>query len=160
MNDSLETGSLEVNIEEIIQEIRREIREKGYKETDLSFSDIPMPAVQQPSAFSPEHMEEDLQNILDHLNANHLHDIMLPFQSSNPAASVIKKIIQKMVRFLFYPVLAQQNTVNSNVVSALNILAAKAEMESGAEQVIAELQERVKVLEAEVDRLKSREVRK
>ena len=32
MSDNLDTGNLEVNIEEIIQEIRREIQEKGYKE--------------------------------------------------------------------------------------------------------------------------------
>ena len=162
MSDNLDTGNLEVNIEEIIQEIRREIQEKGYKETDLSFNDIPIPAAQmnQTPASSPERMQEDLKNVLDHLNANHLHDIMLPLQPTNPIAAVIKKMIRKMVRFLFYPVLAQQNTVNSSVVSALNILAVKFETVNRSEQTIAELQEKVKALEAEVARMKSQEVRK
>ena len=85
---------------------------------------------------------------------------MLPLQPTNPIAAVIKKMIRKMVRFLFYPVLAQQNTVNSSVVSALNILAVKFETVNRSEQTIAVLQEKVKALEAEVARMKSQEVRK
>ena len=32
-----------INIEEIMQEIRQEIKDKGYKDEDLSFNDIPIP---------------------------------------------------------------------------------------------------------------------
>lgn len=160
MSDNLETGKIEVNIEEIIQEIRREIQEKGYKETDLSFSDIPIPEARsgQASAVSMGYTQEDLKNILDYLNANYLHDIMLPFESGNPVAAVFKKAVRKMVRFLFYPVLAQQNAFNGSVVNALNILAAGSEAENESARIIAELQEKVEALESELDRLRRQEV--
>lgn len=33
-----------INVEEIMEKIRAEIKEKGYKESDLSFSDVLIPA--------------------------------------------------------------------------------------------------------------------
>lgn len=171
MSDNLETRSLEVDIEKIIGEIRREIQEKGYKETDLSFSDIPIPENHQPQPAQPPRsvqvasvaqgrMSNELKDILGYLTANYEHDIMLPFNSMNPIAAVIKKIVRKMVRFLFYPVLARQNALNSSMVNALSILAAECETKSEAERTIAELQEKVNVLEEELNRLKMQEVRK
>lgn len=147
------SDNLEINIEEIIQEIRKEIQEKGYKEANLKFSDIPIPAAGTP----PVPQGDDLKKILDYLDANYSHDIMLPFQSSNPLAGAIKKVIRRMVRFLFYPVLAQQNAVNSSIVQALNILAAQKETEDGLERTVEDLQERVKILEKELQQLRNKD---
>ncbi len=145
------SDNLEINIEEIIQKIREEIQEKGYKETDLSFQDIPIPEISlSPSAQALSVSPDDLGKVLDYLSANYEHDILMPVSASNPLSGLVKKAVRKVVRFLFYPVLAQQNAVNGGVIGVLNILAERYEGEQKAEQTIRELQERVEKLEAEL----------
>ena len=146
------SDNLEINIEEIIHKIREEIREKGYQETDLSFEDIPIPEapVLPASNMAIPQSQDDLRAILDYLNANCTHDIMLPIESSNP----VKKIVRKLVRFLFYPVLARQNEVNASLVNALAILTKRLALVSENEQRMAELQGRVDSLEAELEKIK------
>lgn len=147
------SDNLEINIEEIIRKIREEIREKGYQETDLSFEDIPIPEAPVLPASNMTQIpqsQDDLRAILDYLNANCTHDIMLPIESSNP----VKKIVRKLVRFLFYPVLAKQNEVNASLVNALAILTKRLALVSENEQRMAELQGRVDSLEAELEKIK------
>ncbi len=158
-------NNMEINIEEIIGEIRKEIQEKGYKETDLSFNDIPIPEAPTPLPVQApqvpqDNTQEELKGVLDYLSANYAHDILLPFSSSNPVAGFVKKLVRKLVRFLFYPVLARQNAVNSSMISALNILAAGYGTKNETEQKIAALQEKVNALEAELNRLKEQKAQK
>ncbi len=133
-----------INIEQIMEEIRAEIKEKGYKESDLSFRDIPIR-----DNFEMEIGPYDRKDCIDALmmmSNSSTHDINIAVSGHSTFALFIKKTIRKMTKFLFYPVLTLQNEYNlNNVRFCMQI---KAHME--------ELEEELKKKEMEIEELKQK----
>ncbi|MCC8050008.1 MAG: hypothetical protein LIO99_13600 [Clostridiales bacterium] len=139
----------EVNIEAILEEIRTEIKDKGYKKADLSFDDI---AIQKPVEESPVDV---LAQEMGYLNENYLHDTSIPFEAGNIVSKVMKKCIRKMVRFMFWPVLSFQNRFNASTVASLNIFVARMEQMDRRLDKIEELQKQIDTLQNRVEALEA-----
>ena len=86
-----------INVSEIMDGIREEIKEKGYSSDMLSFADVP----------------SDIQ----YVNANHRVDPYRPI-SGNPVAVFFKKVIRKLVSFYVEPYAAEQSSLNANIAQA------------------------------------------
>lgn len=131
----------EINIEEIMQEIRAEIKEKGYKESDLSFQDIEIPKVD--TASLTEYNEGEMGNSLHMVNAYTRVDYYRPIEG-NGIKSFCKKIVRKLVKPIIYHLCVSQETFNSNTARTLNQMNLH----------IQELEARIKELETMLDERK------
>lgn len=103
-----------INIEEIMADIKREIKAKGLTGDMLSFEDVPYKKTPQAGG--------SVKEALDFLNSNYN---VQPYKElkGNPLKVVFKKIIRKLMKFYIEPTVNDQNNVNSSIVTVLNGLA-------------------------------------
>ncbi len=128
-----------VNIEEIMQGIRQDIKDKGLNADMLSFEDVPYRKTEDAVAGSAMDAEE-LHNAMVYLNAHYNVQPYKPL-TGNPVAVFVKKVIRKLVKFYIEPIAADQNQFNANVVRVLNAQTQAVHPET------AELMKRLEVLE-------------
>jgi hypothetical protein len=131
----------QIDVQEIMEKIREEIKEKGYKESDLSFTDIEV-----------KERDEILTNIFD--KNEYMHSLSqanayvnLGFYSTNIGngiKAVIKKIIRKLIAPIMLPVCERQETYNASSVRTLNQM----------NLYIRELETKISDLEKEINKLK------
>ena len=108
----------EINIEEIMKEIRQNIKERGYDKEPLSFEDVTIsePAVQEGAQFS---MDEFLTE-LNYMNRGWNNSFNVPVEGGNPIAVFVKKMIRKCTRFIVFPIVNFQNAYNVSNVRCMN----------------------------------------
>lgn len=109
----------DINVEEIMEKIRIEIKEKGYQESDLSFSDIPIPAVtgMVQEEFDLDRLKEKLQGANETYGVDYYKVI-----ENGGIKGFIKKVIRKTLKFLLYPLCQNQERFNSFSAQAMNQL--------------------------------------
>ncbi|MCL2425562.1 MAG: hypothetical protein FWD05_04400 [Oscillospiraceae bacterium] len=132
-----------VDIEKIMEEIRREIAEKGCRNDEISFSDM--------SIFGPSvsitHSNRLDENVM-HLQISHNVSAYRPLESNRTLGSlvvIVKKVIRKLTKFYIEPVVADQNEINRQIASCIKDMYIDIEL----------LNQRVKHLEKENEQLKS-----
>lgn len=106
----------EINIESIMQEIRNDIREKGYTSDLLSFDDIIVDTSSINAVkFDKVKFNEDMYSI------NHEWDVQAyrPLQG-NKIAVFFKKVIRKCVYFFVEPIVLSQDGFNASLVRMMN----------------------------------------
>ena len=106
MDNSIQT----IDIKKIIEEIRQDIKEKGYKNEDISFSDIPLTDIRSSMSYSPLFYEN-----LRALRAWHnvrAHRELKSNRLFGPLIIFFKKIFRKCMAFYIEPIVADQNTIN------------------------------------------------
>lgn len=126
-----------IHIEEIMQNIRKEIKEKGLSSEMLSFEDVPY---QKPDAAVNGAGSEEVKNSLVYLNGHYNVQPYKPL-GGNPLFVFIKKVLRKLMKFYIEPIVNDQNNFNANVVRVLN-----AQQNTPAPD-IDELMKRLEVLE-------------
>lgn len=109
----------EINVEKIMEEIRAEIKEKGYKESDLSFNDIPVR--EQKNELQEEFDTDMLKNLLHAANTHTRVDYYKPITDTG-LKGIIKKAIRKILKPLILPLCMDQESYNSMSVQTLNQL--------------------------------------
>lgn len=109
----------DINVEEIMEKIRIEIKEKGYKESDLSFSDVPISSFAELSqeSFDLNRLRERLQRVNDTHGVDYYKVI-----EDGGIKGFIKKVIRKTLKFLLYPLCQNQEQFNSFSAQAMNQL--------------------------------------
>ena len=100
-----------INIEEIMADIKREIKEQGLTGDMLSFEDVPYKKTPQAGG--------SVKEALDFLNSNYN---VQPYKElkGNPLKVFFKKVIRKLTKFYVEPITEEQNGINSGIVTALN----------------------------------------
>ena len=106
----MENGN--INIEEIMAEIKRGIKEQGITADMLSFEDVPFKKTAQGGSAS---------EALDYITS---HYYIQPYKElkGNPVKVFIKKVIRKLVKFYVEPVVFEQNDFNANAVTVMKSL--------------------------------------
>ena len=107
MNNTIQT----INIEEIMEEIRRDIAEKGYKNEYVKFSDIP-------NQFSMDDFTHtgQLGDNIRSLQASYNIVSYRPLISTRKLGSLvifIKKVLRKLTKFYVEPIVSDQSTFNN-----------------------------------------------
>jgi len=134
----------QVNVEEIMTEIRREIKEKGYKDKDILFADIPINSLDGGITHSGV-----LEVNLRMLNSRYAIAAYRPLITKRALGFIvifIKKIIRKMTKFYIEPIVADQNESNRLMALCLQDLY----LENN------EMRSKIKYLEDDVNRLKEK----
>lgn len=126
----------QINIEEIMEQIREEIKEKGYTADMLSFEDLPM------------HEECDV-DILEQMRSTFYLEWRRPLPSG--IKGIIKRIICKCIGFVVAPITEDQTMYNRELLSLIeqqNLLMDKQQKEmKDLEKIIKNLNERILILE-------------
>ena len=131
-----------INVEEIMEEIRRDIKEKGYTNDDVSFADV---SADEKYA-TPEHSFLLAHNVKA-LQINYNVNAYRPLVSTRPLGGLIvfiRKVIRKLIKFYIEPIVFDQNDVNRLTVTCLKDF--YLDMEA-MEKRIVQLEETIKKLE-------------
>lgn len=106
-----------INIEEIMADIRKKIKEENLTADMLSFEDVPYKKPVQVQANTLEAADESLR----YLNTRYY---IQPYKElkGNPVVVFIKKVLRKLMKFYVEPVVFEQNDFNANTVAVLNTL--------------------------------------
>jgi len=122
----MENNGQTIDVKQIMEEIRREIKDKGYKNEDISFSDIPMSGSRSAMPYSDQFIKN-----FSALREQHSVIAKRTLVSNRVFGSLIiavKKIIRKLMSFYIEPIVADQNAINS--LSVACIVEMHLEMES------------------------------
>jgi len=131
-----------INIEEIMAEIKRDIKEKGYKNDEISFSDI-VPAYTYGAIAHSNILDQNLRVLLTIYNVPAYRHL----ESNRKIGSLIifaKKIIRKILKFYIEPIVSDQNYVNKLAATSISDLYLE----------IKSMQKSIDFMEEEIERLK------
>lgn len=104
--------SNEINVEQIMAEIRNNIQERGYEQLPVEFEEIAIdkPAMQLGTAFDAE----DFKQEVEYLNYNWNNPFQVPVSGGKRLAVFVKKMISKCTRFIVFPIVNYQNAYNAS----------------------------------------------
>lgn len=109
----------EINVEEIMEQIRREIKEKGYENDILSFDDV---EADEGNVVLHDSFDEDVFT-KEVMGLNHSWSVQTYRDlGSRGPVGFVKKVIRKCIRFYVDPVVEDQNQFNANLVRTVNLL--------------------------------------
>lgn len=106
-----------INVDEIVSQIRAEIKEKGLEASMLSFEDVPF---EREAGHAENHFElSSLVQSAEYMNARNQIE---PYKEikGNPISRFIKKVIRKLVKFYIMPIMTEQNALNYHCANAVN----------------------------------------
>lgn len=136
----------EINVEEIMQEIRKEIKEKGIEEQKLQFADVSLAenTFEMPEKYDSFMMQKEL------LNLNGLWDTSLQeVRSTNGIKKAVKKVLKKAVNVIMGPHIAQQTAFNASVAHSIDLLNCLAKENEELRAEVEEMKKQVEQLKRE-----------
>ena len=148
MSDKIQT----VDVEKIMEEIRRNIKERGYTEEMLSFSEAASDAEIQNGIPVDDavYNEAELNQYLQSARAGH----NIPYYEPMAGTKVkvfAKRVVRKLMAFQMQPLRDRQNQFNYNIVQSVREMAVHmAELEDALvekEAIIEDLETRIEALE-------------
>lgn len=104
----------EINVEEIMREIREEIAQKGYTDEPLSFQDV-----EAPKENKYEYHIDEYMKIVNEINSDSNVQWYRHLQQGG-LKGLIKKVIRRMVAFIIAPMSDEQNLFNAQVARGFN----------------------------------------
>jgi len=113
----MEDAIKKINVEQIMAEIRQDIEEKGYRDEDISFSDIPV-HVSADEMVHSKAFRENVAFLRSHYNVMAYR----PLKSNRIFGFLIvslKKTIRKLIKFYIEPIVAEQNEINRVSMSCI-----------------------------------------
>lgn len=138
-----------IDVEKIMEEIRQEIRDKGYKEEDLDFSDI---AITSARTVTAGYDQEELERQAAYLNANSQNPIYFPL-SGNPVKVFFQKALRRCFLFVIFQAFQFQNKFNSSVTCFLNQVRNYQVENADLREKVQQQQERLDMLQKELETL-------
>lgn len=102
----------EINIEEIMEEIRNEIKEKGINEELIAFSEASLPEF-----ITPVWSKQKLQGDLQAASENYFVDPARKL--TNDWKGLIKKLIRRVTQIYVRPLVEDQNLFNINTLDCM-----------------------------------------
>ncbi len=138
-----------INTEEIMKQIRAEIKEKGLDSSVLSFEEIPF---QQEVSHAAQNFQlASLQQSADYLNIRNQIEPYKPLEG-NFLVVFIKKVIRKLVKFYLLPIITEQNALNLHTANAVNQLNLYVQEQ---QKTITALETKQEVYRQEIDALRT-----
>ena len=102
----------QINIEDIMQEIRAEIRAKGYADNEIPFSDIACLVGGTEVPFDLKDYLDDISMMDESRTVLAYRDISSTRKGVGKLITFVKKVIRKMVCFYVEPLVDDQNRFN------------------------------------------------
>ena len=105
-----------INVEEIMAEIRQRIKDEHLTSAVLSFDDVPLMSAE--SLLKGGYDPKELQVSTEYVAARSQVVYNVPIEG-NPLKCFVKRLIRKLVQFYVVPMVEQQNALNRNYSSAM-----------------------------------------
>ena len=136
----------EINVEEIMEIIRQDIKNKGYTADMLSFKDVNTP-IDSAGQFSLE----EFRCTIGAISASRYVPGRTNDNIGNGVKGLIKKVIRKLVWFIIAPISDGQNIYNEQVATALLQLQNYIEEQN---RQMKEYKEKIDLLQERLDSMK------
>lgn len=151
-----EEEKAEVNVEEIVQDIRQNVQADGELKNPPAFEDIPIRGEADVAAQGAQPKLANLENSLQYVNAGY----EIPYYWSFGPTGIktfLKRVVRKLLKCLIPPILEKQNCFNAHVANCLNAIntqleAINAQLEAINAQT-KELFSQQSILQQKIDRL-------
>lgn len=156
----------EINIEKIMEEIREDIKNRGYKDEDIDFENI-TGNVKAVLGVKTDFSAFELKHAVEGAAGQHKIEYyrMIP---KGGLKSFIQRSIRKMVRFMMIPMVDQQNQFNYQMVVCMRQMEAyvnecdsrleqKDQVIDGLEEEIFQLKNRCEALESQLEGKEAKE---
>lgn len=138
-----------INIEDIMAQIRQEIAEKGYKDDEIKFNDIILSSVATP--YNMQAYKEELEKMAESRMVLSYRDVASDRPVIGPIVTFFKKIARRIVAFYIEPIVDDQNKFNEQATTlfaqALNKFAEDEEKISELEKELYDCKKRCMALE-------------
>lgn len=110
---------MSLNIEDIMSDIRADIKEKGLSGDMLSFADIPCDANPRNPArqYDSDQLRKNISYVSDYFALSTENEI-----EGGAFSRFIKKVVRKLTRFYVEPIADEQSAINANTAQALQQL--------------------------------------
>ena len=157
MSDKIQT----VDVEKIMEEIRQNIKERGYSEDMLSFSEAASDVEITNGVTTDDMVYDETEMNQFILAARGLHNIPYyePMQG-NKLKVFVKRVLRKLMAFQMQPIRERQNQFNYNMVQSIREIALHtAELEDAIcekEALVEELETRIEALEDQLKQEKTK----
>lgn len=109
---------MDINIEKIMDDIRAEIKEKGYTSDMLSFSEV-VGAVT--TSDNGKFDKAEFNGVVTYLGASNTVPLSMPLKG-NPIIVFIKKVIRKLTRVTIRPIAQHQTEYNAYTARAFTMV--------------------------------------
>lgn len=145
-----------IDVEEIMQQIRENIKKRGETDAILSFDEAKVECKYEEGNIRIG--ETDLSRLISFAAGMSGTNYYAPIEG-NPIKVFIKKVMRKLMSFQLVPYIVQQNNFNSSVVQSLQILAEKtnASEYEKFQKVLLDKERQIEELEARVEELESKQ---
>ncbi len=138
-----------INIEDIMQEIREDIKARGLKDDSISFEDVILLGGGTGAPYSKEAYTDMLVNAGEDSEVLSYREL-----SGNPVSKLIKKINRRLIAFYIESIVDDQNKFNKDVYKGLTMSLSKFEEDNArmealekklyeAEKKISELEKKL-----------------
>ena len=145
---------VEINVSDIMEELKREIVKRGYTDKLLTFEDVgDFTGVGQASGKSHSYSFEELTRQCNNVNAqyNVLEYRIYPTNGlGNKIKTIIKKALRKPIRFYINPIVHDQNEFNSSVTRCINQMRIYIAENQSLNEQVKKLNEQVKELQQQI----------
>lgn len=146
-----------VNVEEIMEEIRKEIQEKNYRKEELDFEDIEADEKLGEGCYF---QMDELQLQLDNLSTHWHNPVYFPLPG-NPIKVFFQRVFRRLLLFVIFPAFQFQNRFNNGTVNCLKqvefYIQESAELKkrtADQQSQLEECQKQIQLLKEEVRNLK------
>lgn len=143
----------QINVEEIMTQIRTEIEEKGYTDDMLSFNAIPVREI------VPE-IKSDLSWQELSVQMRTCAEVVWKRPLPGGVKGIVKKVLRKLTAFFVAPIVEDQNVFNTTVVSAVENLNAVIERQEGELDRLKQKLQQFERLEQRLEELEHRAMEK
>lgn len=114
---------MEVNVENIMQEIREQIKADGHDDSKLSFEDI-SPNSSKLGTEITSYNEEAMVKACADMNIHYEVSVWHPLNSTKtvigPCVTFGKKVMRKLTRFFVQAIVEDQNCFNMHITRSMN----------------------------------------
>lgn len=153
-----ESKNVRVYTEEIMQEIKQDIKNKGYCEKILNFREVDLHTdISEQECYAQDTFEEHVSNM------NHIYAVKVEHkQNVNIAKRIMQKIVAKFIRFYIEPIVEEQVQYNMEVVNAMNQIRLYhiqsqqdiEELNSTERESVYDITQKIQMLEKEIDEIR------
>ncbi|MDR1074560.1 MAG: hypothetical protein LBL45_12975 [Treponema sp.] len=140
MEETIESAAaVSVDIEKILADIRKEIKEKGYASDmlgfDVSFNNDFASLFSEVDLFAPVDVRQDVENLHKHWEIA----LYEPLRG-NPLSIFVKRCVRKLTHFLLEPIVFEQRLFNASTVRIIAKIKSFMDKNADVESQVATLE--------------------
>ncbi len=141
----------EINVEEIMRNIRTEIAEKGYSDDEMSYMKVL--ANMDTASMENRFQAKELQSKYEYISTHYANPVYFPLKG-NPIKCFLQRALRRVLLFVIFPAFQYQNMFNHATVNCIHQLKNHVDETKELKKQLAQQQEQIQQLQQELAELK------